>query len=276
MKKGHILLFLIALTVTFSSCTTRLAKLERSGDYDEMYNGAIAFYEKGQYSKAKILFERIYPLFRGSEQAEKIRYYWAYSEYHQGLYQLASYQFKQFYQTFGRSPWAEEAQYMEAYSLYLDAPGPSLEQTSSEDAVLAMQTFLNRYPASQYYQQANDIIDELQVRFETKAYQTAKLYYKLSTGLSFRNYLEAALVTFESFKSDYPDSKYNEELLFLSVETSYKLAINSVREKKKERLDKTLLLYDEFISKYPTSQYVSEADQYQSRSNRELEKLKTE
>ena len=80
------------------------------------------------------------------------------------------------------------------------------------------------------------MIDELQVRFETKAYETAKLYYKLTTGLSYQNYLEAALITFETFKVDYPDSDYNEELLFLSIETSFKLAENSIRSKKERTL----------------------------------------
>ncbi|HEY9116613.1 MAG TPA: outer membrane protein assembly factor BamD, partial [Roseivirga sp.] len=212
----------------------------------------------------------------GAEQAEKIRYYWAYCEYYQGLYQLSAYQFKEFYQTFGRSPFAEEAQYMEAYSLYLNSPDAYLDQGSSEQAVLAMQNFLNRYPASQHYQEANDIIDELQVRFETKAYQTAKLYYKLTTGLSYRNYLEAALVTFEAFKEDYPDSKYNEELLYLSVETSYKLADNSIVEKRKERFDKTLDLYREFKEKYPESKYTSDVQDYYDQSIKELNKLKTD
>jgi len=164
---------------------------------------------------------------------------------------------------------------MEAYSLYQDSPGPDLEQTSSEEAVIAMQDFLNRYPASQYYQEANDIIDELQVRFETKAYQTAKLYYRLSTGLSFRNYLEAALTTFQSFKSDYPDSKFNEELMFLSVETSFKLANNSIYELRKERFDKTLGLYKDFVDRFPISEYTDQAKDYFDRSSNELNKLKT-
>jgi len=223
-----------------------------------------------------VLFERISPYFRGTDQAERIRYYWAYSEYYQRLYQLAAYQFKEFYQTYGRSPYAQEAQFMEAYSMYQNAPSAELEQTSSEDAVLAMQSFLNRYPASKYYQQANDIIDELQVRFETKAYNTAKLYYKLSTGLTFRNYLEAALVTMEAFKEDFPDSKYNEELLYLSIETSFKLADNSITDKKEERFDKTLNLYREFKIKYPASTYTQEIEDFYSKSNKELEKLKTE
>lgn len=274
MKKTPFLILILVIMALQTSCKSSLAKLERSNDYNELYNGAITYYERGKYEKAKLLFERIYPYYRGSEQAEKIRYYWAYCEYYQGLYQLAAYQFKEFYQTFGRSPMAEEAQYMEAYSLYLDAPDANLDQGSSEQAVLAMQNFLNRYPASQYYQRANEIIDELQVRFETKAYETAKLYYKLTTGLSYRTYLEAALVTFEAFKEDYPDSKYNEELLYLSVETSYKLADNSIIGKRKERFNKTLDLYKEFKEKYPESQYNSRVDNYYEQSIKELNKLK--
>lgn len=273
MKKSSLLIFFVAV-IGLSSCASDFTKLERTNDYEQMYNGAIALYQRGKYERAKILFERIYPYYRGAEQAEKIRYYWAYSEYYQGLYQLAAYQFKEFYQTFGRSPMAEEAQYMEAYSLYLDSPGPDLDQGSSEQAVLAMQNFLNRYPASQHYQEANDIIDELQVRFETKAYETAKLYYRLTTGLSYKSYLEAALVSFEAFKEDYPDSDYNEELLFLSVETSYKLADNSIVEKKKERFDKTIDLYQEFLDKYPESQYLAKADDYLEQTKKELNKLK--
>ena len=274
MKKTSFLILFLAVFTLITGCASEFVKLERSNDYEEMYEGAIALYEKGKYERAKLIFERIYPYYRGSEQAEKIRYYWAYCEFYQHLYQLSAYQFKEFYQTFGRSPLAEEAQYMEAYSLYLDAPDADLDQASSEQAVLAMQNFLNRYPASQHYQEANEIIDELQIRFETKAYETAKLYYRLTTGLSYRTYLEAALVTFESFKEDYPDSKYNEELLFLSVETSYKLADNSITGKRKERFDKTVDLYQEFMEKYPESEYLSQVQDYYDQTKKELNKLK--
>lgn len=276
MKKGLLLLTFCSLILVLSGCTSKLVKLERSNSYGELFDGAVVFYEKGQYAKSKVLFERIQPFYRGSEFSEKIRFYWAYCEYYSGLYQLAAYQFELFHTTYGRSPLAQEAQYMEAYSLYLDSPGPDLEQGSSEDAVLAMQNFLNRYPASQYYEEANRIIDELQVRFETKAYRTAKLYYKLSTGLTFRDYLEAALITFQSFKSDYPDSKFNEELMFLSIETSFKIADNSIASLKKERFDKTLDYYRDFVERFPVSEYMGQAKDYYDQSISVLNKLKTD
>ena len=213
MKKT-VFLALFAVIISLQSCANRLAKLEKSDDYEELYQGAIALYEQGKYSKAQLIFEKISPYYRGDIAGEKVHFYWAYSLYYQKLYQLASFRFKNFYQTYGRSSYAEEAEYMAAYSLYRDSPEANLDQTSSEEAVVAMQNFLNRWPASQYYGDANNIIDELQVRFETKAYMKAKLYHKLTTGLSYKNYLEAAIVTFDAFKNDYPDSKYNEELLY--------------------------------------------------------------
>ncbi|MCO6357252.1 Beta-barrel assembly machine subunit BamD [Roseivirga pacifica] len=274
MKKTALFFLLIALIGLNFSCTTRISKLERTNDFEELYEAAIAYYEQGRYDKAKLYFERIQPYYRGALEGEKIRYYWAYCEYYNGFYQLAAFQFKEFYRTYGRSPFAEEAQFMEAYSLFQDSPDSELDQSSSEEAVVAMQNFLNRYPASHYYERANTMIDELQVRFEKKAYETAKLYHRLSDGLSYRNYLDAALVTFETFKEDYPDSDYNEELLYLSIETSYKLAENSITSKKKERFDKTLELYREFSLKFPESEYMAKATDFQERSIEELNRLK--
>lgn len=272
---AQIFIFGVISVLILGCSTARISKIERTGDFEELYQAAVAYYEIGKYDKAKLYLERITPYYRGTLESEKIKYYWAYSEYYLGYYQLAAYQFKEFYRTYGRSPFAENAQYMEAYSLYLDSPDAELDQTSSEEAVVAMQNFLNRYPASEHYLEANQMIDELQVRFEKKAYETAKLYYRLTTGLSYRNYLEAALVSFETFKNDFPDSNYNEELLYLSVDVSFKLADNSIRSKKKERFEKMFDLYDEFKMKYPESEYLGTIEDYYDRSQEELTRIKT-
>jgi len=272
MRKTVVLSLLVVVLV-LSGCTTRLAKLEKSSDFDELYKGAIAFYEQGKYGKAKVLFEKISPYYRGTIEAEKVQFYWAYSEYYQRLYTLSAFRFKSFYQTYGRSEYAEEAEYMHAFSLYRSAPDSNLDQTNSEEAVVAMQNFLNRRPASQYYQRANEIIDELQVRFETKAYDRAKLYHKLSTGLSYRDWLQAAMVTFDAFKSDFPDSKYNEEMMFLLVETSYKLAENSITTLRKERLEKTIAYYIDLEVRFPSSDYLEKAKPIYEQSRKALQEI---
>lgn len=276
MKRAGLFALLTTLSILLAGCSNTMRKLERSGDNEEMYAGAVAYYEQGDYGRADLLFDKIYPYYRGASEAEKIKYYSAFCDFYQGFYEAASYEFQQFYQVFGRSDYAEEAQFMEAYSLYLTSPNYEVDQSSSEQAVVTMQTFLNRYPVTKYYQQANDIIDELQVRFETKAYEKAKLYYRLTTGLSYRSYLEAALVTFKAFKADYPDSKYNEELLYLSVETSYNLAVNSIETKQPERFEQSLALFKEFKQKYPSSGYMARAEKLSDEAKETLEQLKTE
>jgi len=272
MKKS-LWIVVLAVAVMASSCSSRLTKLERSNDFDELYKGAITYYEQGKYSKAKLLFERMTPYYRGTIEAEKIKFYWAYAEYHSGFFELSAFHFKDFYQTYGRSPWAEEAEFMHAFALYKNAPDETLDQSSSEEAVIAMQNFVNRRPSTKYFQESTEIIDEMQVRFETKAYNTAKLYYKLSQGLSYRNYLEAALVAFDTFKADFPDSKYNEELMFLSVETSYKLASNSLQRLQDPRYKRTLGYYNIFIARYPNSEYIVEAKNMYDKTNEELKEL---
>ena len=63
--------------------------------------------------------------------------------------------------------------------------------------------------------------------------------------------------------------------MFLSVETSFKLANNSIYELRKERFDKTLGLYKDFVDRFPISEYTDQAKDYFDRSSNELNKLKT-
>ena len=110
MKKSAFLCVFGMSILILSSCgTTRITKLERTNDYEELFQAAVAYYEQGRYDKAKMYLEKITPYYRGSLESEKIKYYWAKSEYYLGYYQLAAYQFKEFYRTFGRSPFAERS-----------------------------------------------------------------------------------------------------------------------------------------------------------------------
>ena len=157
---------------------------------------------------------------------------------------------------------------MHAYSLYQQSPAFSLDQKPTYEAITAMQTFLNKYPYSEYADKANDIIDVLQVKLEKKAADSAKEYHKL------RRY-KAALVAFENFTKDYPDSDINEEIRFLQIEAAYSLAKQSITSKQKDRYQKAVDLYLSYIEKYEGSRYVKSAGDYYSNSLEALAKLKT-
>jgi outer membrane protein assembly factor BamD len=274
MPKNHISkvisIFLAALLI--ASCS-KFRQIQKSNDWELKYRSAMDFYEKKDYYKASVLLEELLPIIRGRPEAEKAQFYFAYSYYFQKQYVLSAHYFQTFYDLYTRSEFAQEALFMYGYSLYLDSPDNSLDQSNTTEAIQAIQNFLNKFPKSKYKEQANALIDEMQLKLERKAFENATLYYKLQKYLEGEG-LKAAIVAFDNFQNDYPDSKYNEEICFLKIDCAYKIAKKSIRSKQKERLLKTIEYYFYFIDKFPQSPRVREAENIYSNCQDELSKLK--
>lgn len=253
---------LIIVLLAAASCT-KFRKIQKSSDWKVKYEAALEYYEDKDYYRSNVLLEEILPIIRGTKEAELANFIYAYTYFHQNQYILSAHYFNLFTEVYGRSEYVEEAAYMYAFSLYKQSPEPSLDQTSTYEAIAALQTFLNKYPSSQYASDAEKLISELQVKLEKKAYANAKLYYEL------RRY-KAALIAFENFQYDYPDSKFNEELAYLAVETAYDLAQRSLRSVQEERYRAVVNLYQKFLDKYPGSKYLDKAEKIYADSIEQL------
>ncbi len=230
------------------------------------YDAALDYYKQEKYQKTEVLLEEILPIIRGTKEAELGNFYFAYAYYHQGQYILSAHQFGEFVRTYGRSEYVMEAEYMRAISLYLQSPEYNLDQTATYEAIDALQTYIENYPASEQVVTSDSLISELQVKLETKAYNNAKLYYKI------RRY-KAAVVVFDNFDKDFPDSKFNEEISYIGIETMYDYAKASIPNKQEERFQQCIDRYQSFIEKYPSSEYLKEAEQYFVKSREELAKF---
>lgn len=257
---------ILIIVLTLNSSCSKFRKIQKSNDWEVKYSAAMDYYEKEDYYKAGVLFEELLPILRGSKEAEKASYYYAYSQYHQKQYVSSSHYFETFYQTYNRSEFAQEAMFMHAYSLYLESPDPMLDQSSTLQAVQAMQVFINRYPTSEFRQQSSEIIDELQRKLEKKSFENAKQYHKL-------NRFKAALVAFEIFKKEFPDSNLVEEVDFLMIDSQYQLAVASIYSKKRERYLETIELYQEFVDDYPESQFLKPAENLYKDSIDQIDKI---
>lgn len=245
---------------------SKFRKIQKSGDWKLKYEAAISYYENEDYHRSIILFEDILPIIRGTEKAELGNFYLAYSYFHQKQFILSAHHFEEFVRIYGRSEYAMEATYMHAYSLYSQSPDYELDQTVTYEAVAAMQNFINKYPSSEYAPDADKIIDEMQQKLEKKAYEQCRLYYKL------RRY-KSALVVYDNFFKDFPDSKYNEEIAYLRIETSHDLAEKSIYNKQEERYKSTIDYYLAFIDKYPNSEYLKDAEDIYADSIEEMTKF---
>jgi len=260
-------LFLVLVLAVAASCS-KFRKIQKSEDWRVKYEGGINYYNKKDYYRAAMLFEEIRPIVRGLPEGEKIEFYLAYCQYYEKTYLLASNQFKTFYETYGRSPLVQEAYFMYAYSLYVASPDANLDQKSSIEAMNAMQNFLNQYPDSEYQSKATEVITVCQTKLERKGYENAKQYLKL------RMY-QAAIIAFDNFKKNFPDSGYLEELAFLKVQAQYKYAVQSFQSLQVERFSSVIVYYQELIDNFPDSKYLKDAERLYSDSMTRVNKSKT-
>lgn len=276
MQKGVLKTFInVLLVLVLTSCASKFVKLQKKGTNEEKYKAAVEYYKEKDYYRASLLFEELIPIMKGAADSEMAQFYNAYCNYYQKQYETSAFKFKAFYEVYARSPFAEEANYMYVLSLYKDSPSANLDQTNTLTAIEALQNFVNSYPKSTYSPQISNLIKELRLKLETKAYDKAKLYYKTSGGVNLQNY-KAAVIAIQNFERDFPDSDYNEELLALKVRSQHDLAINSFETKEKERFQDVMKFYEEFIDKYPNSKYISGIEKNYSNSETQLKRIAKE
>lgn len=259
---------LVLVVISFLLSCSKYQKILKSPDASVKYDAAIAYYNKKDYFRALPLLEELVNLYKGTQKAEKVYYYFAYTNYGLGDYATANFHFDNFTKTYPNSEYTEECYYMSAYCSYLDSPVSSLDPTNTIKAINELQLFVNKYPNSSRIPECNRLIDELRFKLEKKAFDNAKLFYNLED-------YKAAIVSFKNVIKDYPDTRFAEESMFLIMKTYYLYAGKSVEEKKEERYKAVVEAYLPFIDTYPKSKYLREAESMYVAAQKELKKLKS-
>lgn len=251
---GAALVLLVALA---AGCKSKFEKLRASNNIAQKYQEAVKYYNNKKYSKALILFEDLVTKYRGQAEAEDLYYYTAYTNYYLRDYTSARFHFKQFTDTYPNSTRAEECRYMGAYCYFLESPKTGLDQEYTYRAIEALQLFINLYPNSERAQEASGLIQQLRDKLETKAFNNAKLYLDMGLSDDYR----AAVIAFDNVLREFPDTKYAEEMEFLSIKAQYLYANQSSTRRQEERFDEVLEMYNNFILAYPESKFRKDADQ---------------
>ncbi len=197
-KKGYFWVITLLLLVLVSC--SKYNRLLKSTDFELKYQKAIEYYDEGDYNKALPLLEELLTLYKGTDKAEKVYYYYCWCNYSLSDFILAGYHFGNFAKTFPSSNKAEECYYMTAYCFYLDSPDYSLDQTNTYKAMQQLQLFVNRYPESDSLPRCNELLDNLRDKLEKKSYETSKLYFNIGE-------YKAAITALKNTITDYPDSR---------------------------------------------------------------------
>ena len=249
MKK---FIVLIALLVLYSSCSD-YQKALKSDDVATKFEAASKQFDKGKYSKAIRIFEQIAPAFKGKPQAEKMFYMFSESYYKTKQYYLAGYQYESFASSYPKSEKHEEASFLGAKCYSMLSPVYSLDQKDTDKAIDKLQNFIDRYPNSNYMDEANTIMKSLKTKLEKKSFENAKQYNSISD-------YKSAIISLDNFISDFPGTPFKEEALYYKFDSEYMLAINSINTKMEERLKNAKTSYSNLIKFNANTKFKSKAD----------------
>lgn len=266
MKTVIRLIFSMLLIVLIGSCTNVYNKALKSKDNEFRLKAAEKFYVEKKWEKASILYESVFPAFRGTPRFEDIYFKYAMCAYNQKSYTIAEEFFKTYMENFASGPRAEEAEYLRAYSYYKQSPIVPLDQTSTQKAMGLMQTYLTSHPSSPRSKEAEAIIEEGRLKMERKEMESAELYYNLG-------YYKAAAIAFANIVDNYPDSQHGDEYKMQSVRSYFRYAQNSVEEKQVERYQKVLAECTDFAERYPDSKFAAQVQEYKVLTLANLQKI---
>ncbi len=276
MIKKRIKYSLLPILILLGSCSG-FVKLQKKGTFEEKYVAAKEYYEEEQYYKAGLLFDDILPFSVGTPEGEAIHFLTAKCHYEEGLLNYSTEQFSSFVKKYPRSEKAEEASFLYAKALYHMSPGHNLDQTNTYLAIDAIQSFINKYPETEFLSECDEKITLLQEKLEYKAYLNARTHLRIE-------HFRAATIAFSNFKLEFPGSKYTEEITFLQLKAQYLFGKNSIEKYKKnkdtpvrylklDRLKEAKTKYLLFVDKYPESSYKKEAEEILDEIESELSTL---
>ena len=259
-----IVLILAAALFAALGCKSEYDAILNSNDADVKYEGAFRYFNEKKFLKAASLFESLSVLTAGTERDDTVRFYWGLSNYRYKDYYTAETNFANFLESYPRSPFAEEARFLRLDCLYRATLRYELDQAPTRQAINEIQQYMLEYPGENPRKGACDnMLKDLNERLDRKAYENARLYYKMED-------YKASRVAFRNILKDDAENIYREDILYYIAMSSFKYASLSVQAKQRDRYMTFVDDYLNFVGEYPESQYRREMDALYRRAQRAL------
>ncbi|GAA0600804.1 outer membrane protein assembly factor BamD [Paenochrobactrum glaciei] len=225
-KATAMLVGTVAVVAILSGCASKdddidLSKYVETIDApDKLYNEALANLEGGRLGEAAKKFAAIDRQHPYTEWARKSLVMGAFTNYRQGNYEEAISMSKRYNTLYPTSPESAYAYYIIGLSYFRQIPDVTRDQAASKRAIGAMQEVIDRYPDSEYVEDAKTKIRFARDQLAGKEMQVGRYY------LERKDYL-AAVKRFRGVVEEYSNTRHVEEALARLVEAYYALGLTS-------------------------------------------------
>jgi outer membrane protein assembly factor BamD len=248
------ILAVVLLALVQVSCSSHYEKVMKSQDVDFKYKAAFEYFNQGKFKKAADVFDHLNLLVQGLPQEDTVSFYHGLCNFKYGDYETAEAALAKFIEVYPRSAFTIEAKYLRIKCLFDETLRYELDQTPTRKAMAVISEFMYENPESEYYPVCKGMMDELMERLERKSLESAKIYYTMED-------YQAARYALKNVLKENADNRYREDVLYYTAMASYKYALNSVKDKQKERYLDFIDDYYNFISEYPDSKHKKELDE---------------
>ena len=242
---------LFVVSILIYSCNDYQKLLNSTENEVDKYAAAENYYENGEFRRANALIEQIIPSYRGKPQGERLVFFFANTFFEINSYYSAAIQFENFIKSYPNSQRIQEAYFMEAKSYFMLSPIYTLDQEDTLTGIDKLQVFINRFPNSEYINEALDLMDELQNKIEKKEFEISKQYYTI------RDY-NSAIKSLDNFIADNPGTIFREEALYYRWLSQYEIAVNSIESRVNERVTELQRSLDNFLRYYPDTIFIED------------------
>jgi outer membrane protein assembly factor BamD len=208
--------------LALSACNTSTEGTKAAYAEDEpagnLYNAGLAYMNAGKLNDAVKSFNEVDRQHPYSEYARKALIMSAYASYKRGKYDDASNTAQRYLTLYPGTEDAAYAQYIIAQSHYNRIPDITRDQAETKKAMAAMEEVLDRFPDSEYADDARTKVIQTRDQVAGKEMQVGRYY------LERREYI-AAVNRFKTVVTTYQDTRHVEEALYRLVEANLALGI---------------------------------------------------
>jgi outer membrane protein assembly factor BamD len=194
--------------------------VEQTEPADQLYNQGLANLEQGRLKEAGRKFQAVDRQHPYSEQARKSIVMDAFAQYRQGNYTEAVNAAKRYVQLYPTSPDAAYAQYIIGLSYYRQIRDVTQDQKEARRTIEAMEELVQRWPDSEYVEDAQVKIRFARDQLAGKEMQIGRYY------LERREYI-AAIKRFRNVVESYSNTRQVEEALSRLTEAYFAMGLTN-------------------------------------------------
>jgi nicotinate-nucleotide adenylyltransferase len=202
---------------------------------NEQFKVAKQYYDRNKYYKAQQEFEKLIYTYPGNTIIDTAQYYLSMSQYGQKDYIIAAGEFERLLASYPQSEFADDAQYQIGMCHYKMSPKYQLDQTETEQAIEAFQTFLGNFIGSPLAEDARNRIRELENKLAQKKFMTGLLYLKLGD-------YEPAMTYFWTVRDDFSSTDWAVQAIYYTGESLYG----------QKKYDRALETFQAFVAGFPS------------------------